>query len=238
MLKFYFASIFSVRSTHIYEKRAASGSGAGSLPITNRSGSGSGPQHCFQQTSYPIHFLIPNKTEWKFLPCSFRWRLWLSWWSCAARCTRTWTTSASPCSMATSPGPGIFNRITYLILVDWFSMAQAAPLRECPSLVVPSNRVISSPFSHKTFFFTKLCEGTPYFFLVENSEKNALDVSMVIFALGYHVNHSFFILLQVTKLPSLCRACMHSFFHRLSILERATDHKCIKECSYLLKKCG
>ncbi len=29
---------------------------------------------------------------------------------------------------------------------------------------LPSNRVISSPFSHKTFFFTKLCEGTPYFF--------------------------------------------------------------------------
>ncbi len=26
---------------------------------------------------------------------------------------------------------------------------------------LPSNRVISSPFSHKTFFFTKLCEGTP-----------------------------------------------------------------------------
>ena len=26
------------------------------------------------------------------------------------------------------------------------------------------------------------------------------------------------------------------FFHRLSILERATDHKCIKECSYLQKK--
>ncbi len=34
---------------------------------------------------------------------------------------------------------------------------------------VPSNRVISSPFSHKTFFFIKLCEGTPYFFLVGNS---------------------------------------------------------------------
>jgi hypothetical protein len=29
---------------------------------------------------------------------------------------------------------------------------------------VPSNRVISSPFSQKTFFFTKFCEGTPYFF--------------------------------------------------------------------------
>ncbi len=28
------------------------------------------------------------------------------------------------------------------------------------------------------------------------------------------------------------------FFHRLSILERATDHKCIKECSYSKKKCG
>ncbi len=27
------------------------------------------------------------------------------------------------------------------------------------SYVLPSNRVISSPFSHKTFFFTKLCEG-------------------------------------------------------------------------------
>ncbi len=81
-------------------------------------------QHCFQQNRpYPIHFLIPNKTEWKYLPCSFRWRLWLSWWSCAARCTRTWTTSASLFSMATSPGPGIFNRITYLILVGWFSMA-------------------------------------------------------------------------------------------------------------------
>jgi hypothetical protein len=30
----------------------------------------------------------------------------------------------------------------------------------------------------------------------------ALDVSMVIFALGKHVNHCFFILLHVTKLPS------------------------------------
>jgi hypothetical protein len=29
---------------------------------------------------------------------------------------------------------------------------------------VLSNRVISLPSSHKTFFFTKLCEGTPYFF--------------------------------------------------------------------------
>ncbi len=28
------------------------------------------------------------------------------------------------------------------------------------------------------------------------------------------------------------------FFHRLSILERATDHKCVKECSYSKKKCG
>ena len=36
----------------------------------------------------------------------------------------------------------------------------------------------------------------------------------------------------------LCRACMHSFFHRLSILERATDHKCIKECSYSKRNVG
>jgi hypothetical protein len=28
------------------------------------------------------------------------------------------------------------------------------------------------------------------------------------------------------------------FFHRLSILERATDHKCIEDCSYSKKKCG
>jgi len=37
---------------------------------------------------------------------------------------------------------------------------------------LPSNRVISSPFSHKTFFFTRLREGTPYFFMVVNSIKN------------------------------------------------------------------
>ncbi len=29
---------------------------------------------------------------------------------------------------------------------------------------VPSNRVISSPISHKTFFFTDFREGTPHFF--------------------------------------------------------------------------
>ncbi len=28
------------------------------------------------------------------------------------------------------------------------------------------------------------------------------------------------------------------FFHRLSILERATDHECINDCSYSKKKCG
>jgi hypothetical protein len=28
------------------------------------------------------------------------------------------------------------------------------------------------------------------------------------------------------------------FFHRLSILERATDHKCINDCSYSKKECG
>ena len=36
----------------------------------------------------------------------------------------------------------------------------------------------------------------------------------------------------VSRNLQLCRACMHSFFHRLSILERATDHKCINDCSY------
>jgi hypothetical protein len=28
------------------------------------------------------------------------------------------------------------------------------------------------------------------------------------------------------------------FFHQLSILERATDHECINNCSYSKKKCG
>jgi hypothetical protein len=37
---------------------------------------------------------------------------------------------------------------------------------------VPSNRVISSPFLHKTFYFTKLCEGTPYFFSDRKFVKN------------------------------------------------------------------
>ncbi len=46
-------------------------------------------------------------------------------------------------------------------------LSQAELSKWCNAMlrnVVPSNRVISSPFSHKTFFFTKLCEGTPYFF--------------------------------------------------------------------------
>ncbi len=36
---------------------------------------------------------------------------------------------------------------------------------------VPSNLVISSPFSHRTFFFTKFHEGTLYFFRAVNSLK-------------------------------------------------------------------
>ncbi len=40
-----------------------------------------------------------------------------------------------------------------------------------------------------------------------------------------------------TKLPTVPR--MYAlFFHRLSIYERATDHKYIKGCSHLGKKCG
>ncbi len=31
------------------------------------------------------------------------------------------------------------------------------------AIYIPSNRVISSPFLHRTFFFMKFCEGTPYF---------------------------------------------------------------------------
>jgi hypothetical protein len=36
----------------------------------------------------------------------------------------------------------------------------------------------------------------------------------------------------------LCRACMHSFFHQLSILERATDHECINNRSYSKRNVG
>jgi hypothetical protein len=50
---------------------------------------------------------------------------------------------------------------------------------------VPSNRVISSPFSHKIFFSQNNVKVPHIFFLVGNSlKKIALDVSMVIFALG------------------------------------------------------
>ncbi len=38
-------------------------------------------------------------------------------------------------------------------------------------LYIPSNGVISSLFSHRTFFFTKFHEGTLYFFLPVNSLK-------------------------------------------------------------------
>jgi hypothetical protein len=40
--------------------------------------------------------------------------------------------------------------------------------------LIPSNRVISSPFSHKTFFFRKLCEGTQYFFSGRKFRKKLL----------------------------------------------------------------
>ncbi len=49
-------------------------------------------------------------------------------------------------------------------------------------MYVPSNRVISSPFSRRTLF--KFREGIQYFFLVVNSLKSGFDVGMVIFGLG------------------------------------------------------
>jgi hypothetical protein len=49
-------------------------------------------------------------------------------------------------------------------------------------IYVPSNRVTSSPFSHRTFFFTKFHEGTLYFF--SGSKFIKKDVGMVIFGLG------------------------------------------------------
>jgi hypothetical protein len=42
----------------------------------------------------------------------------------------------------------------------------------------------------------KFREGIPYFFLVVNSFKNGFDVGIVIFDLGQHLNHYFFIVLR------------------------------------------
>jgi hypothetical protein len=58
----------------------------------------------------------------------------------------------------------------------WYSFIGRNGCKTCETLffadtVVPSNRVISSPFSHRTFFFTKFHEGTLYFFLAVNSLK-------------------------------------------------------------------
>jgi hypothetical protein len=50
------------------------------------------------------------------------------------------------------------------------SYLRGSPLR----FHIPSNRVISSPFSHKTFFSTKLCKGTPYFFSGRKFRKKLL----------------------------------------------------------------
>ncbi len=43
----------------------------------------------------------------------------------------------------------------------------------------------------------------------------------------------------ITTPPDILVPRMYAlFFHRLSILERATDHKCIKECSYSKRNVG
>jgi hypothetical protein len=41
---------------------------------------------------------------------------------------------------------------------------------------VPSNRVISSPFSHRTFFLVKFREGTPYFLSGRKFMKKVLQI--------------------------------------------------------------
>ncbi len=68
--------------------------------------------------------------------------------------------------------------------------------------VVPSNRVISSPFSHKTFFFTILCKGIPYFFSGSKFIKKCFRCWHSQFWSWLTSKPLFFIFLQVTKLPS------------------------------------
>jgi hypothetical protein len=95
--------------------------------------------------------------------------------------TRRLIRSSRPTEIFQPPQQGFFSvhaqlqllgnmvQLLEIILLTW--------LGTCTKLIggygwIPSYRVISSPFSHKTFFFTKLCEGTPYFFSDRKFIKN------------------------------------------------------------------
>ncbi len=109
------------------------------------------------------------------------WTIWSVW----IRTGFAWREAHISCSVMSPPsrpvrdsnlGPPLLQAealTTQLLIYSYAALllSYATPLTElyatpltCLSHTLPSNRVISSPFTHRTFYSTKFHEGTLYFF--------------------------------------------------------------------------